>query len=282
VRVFITGATGLLGGEVAGAAEARGWEWEGTGRAGLDVTDADAVQARLSAARPGVVIHCAAYTAVDRAEEEPDVAMAVNRDGTRHVVEAAHRIGARVVYLSTDYVFDGKKGSPYLPDDPPRALSVYARSKLAGEEVALRASSGAAVVRTSWLYGAGRRSFVTAMIERAAAGEDLTVVDDQFGSPTWARNVATALLDLVGRGVEGVWHVSDRGVCSWAELAREALRLRGLDVEVKGVTSAGWGALAERPLYSALDLSATEKLLGRRMQEWREALAEFLSDGGGK
>ena len=284
-RLLVTGAAGLLGTEVVSAAERRGHEVVATTRADLDVTDEDAVEARLGStgrgpARFTAVIHCAAYTAVDRAEAEPGRALEVNRDGTAWVARAAARAGARFVYVSTDYVFDGRARTPYLPDAATGPLSVYGRTKLQGEEAALASQPGALVVRTGWLYGAGGRNFVTAMLERGRGGEPLRVVADQTGRPTWARNTAEGILELLDRRVRGIWHVADGGEATWIELAREAFRLCGLEAEVTPVSTAEWGAPAPRPRYSVLDVAGTEALLGRDRMDWREALARFLGEIG--
>lgn len=275
--MLVTGAAGLLGTEVVAVAPGRGHAVIGLGRVRLDVTDREAVDATLEREAPDVVIHCAAYTSVDGAEDEPELALSVNQNATKNVANAALGVGARFVYISTDYVFDGTKGSPYGPGDAPSPLSTYGRTKLAGEIAAAEVTADALIVRTSWLYGSARRNFVTSMIARAARGEALTVVDDQFGGPSWARHVADAVVGLVERGAQGVWHVADRGACSWADLAREAIRLRKLEVEVAGVSSVEWGAKATRPRYSVLDVSATEAFLGREMADWRDALARFIS-----
>lgn len=276
MRLLVTGAGGLLGSEVVPSARRRGHEVVAAGHEELDVTSAEAVRRRLEAERPDVIVHCAAYTAVDGAEDEPERAAAVNRGGTRNVADAARGVGARLVYISSDYVFDGSKATPYAPDDPTNPLSVYGRSKREGEIAALDASRDALVVRTSWLYGTARPSFVTTMIEMAERGETPRVVDDQVGSPSRARHVAETLLDLVEHGASGVWHAVDGGSATWAELARQAIRRAGLGVEVIGITSAKRGARAPRPLYSVLDVEKTERLLGRRMRCWREALADFV------
>ena len=273
----MTGATGLLGTEVVREARRRGWLVAGSGRTGFDVTDAAAVRTRLEAERPNVVVHCAAHAAVDVAEGEPEEAFAVNRDGAANVAGAAAAIGARLVQVSTDYVFDGSKEAPYLPDDAPGPLSVYGRSKLAGERAALEASGDALVARTSWVYGTARSCFVTNMIAMAERAETPIVVDDQWGGPTAASSAAATLLDLLERGATGVWHAADRGACTPAELADEAIRLRGLDVRVERVSSAERAAAAPRPRYSALDVSATEALLGREMPCWRDGLAAFIA-----
>ncbi len=285
----MTGAGGLLGSELvrlgsdtghrrAGGSPAK-TEILGLPRALLDVTDGVEVGNVIGELEPDWVVHCAAYTAVDRAEEEPDQAMSVNHGGTVNVASAAARHGARLLYVSTDYVFDGQKREPYLPSDEVRPLSVYAQTKLAGEEAAL--ASGGVAIRTGWLYGRGGGNFVDAILRRAEGGASLRVVDDQRGRPTWARNVAVGIFDLLVRGLfeQGltpVVHLADGGDATWLEFAREAVRLRGLDVPVEGVSTAEWGAAAPRPAYSILDLSAVEGALGRPMMHWKDALSQYL------
>ena len=275
MRILVTGAAGLLGTAVVAGASERGHDPLALAHGALDVTDAPAVRRAVGAARPDAVVHCAAYTAVDRAEAEPERARAVNRDGTRHVAEAAAAAGSRLVYVSSDYVFDGGKATPYLPDDEPRPLSVYGRTKLEGERAAQEAGGSVLTVRTSWLYGAGS-GFVPAILRRARAGEALRVVDDQRGRPTWAPHAAAALLDLLEREAEGVWHVAGQGECTWLELAHEALALEGLEVHLEAVSSAEYGAPAARPAYSVLDLEATEERLGRTLPHWRQGLRGYL------
>jgi len=249
----------------------------GLGRGALEVTDPGRVAEVVGDVSPEWVVHCAAYTAVDRAEAEPGEALRVNRDGTANVSAAAAEHGARWLYVSTDYVFDGRSERPYRPDDPVNPLSVYARTKRAGEEVAL--SAGALIVRTGWLYGAGGPNFVDAIVRRAAAGEAVRVVDDQRGRPTWARNVASASLALIGGDAPaGVWHVADGGEATWLELAREACAARGLEADISGVSTEAWGAAAPRPPYSVLDVSRTERWLGRPMTPWRDALRAYVGE----
>lgn len=280
MRILITGAAGLLGSAVAADAQARGHCVVALDRSDLDVTDARAVMQAVHREQPEVVIHCAAYTAVDRAEAEPELALAVNREGARQVAEASSEVGAVPVYVSTDYVFDGVKGAPYRPDDATAPLSVYGRTKLEGERATATAAPEHLVVRTSWLYG-GDNGFVPAILRRAESGEDLRVVDDQEGRPTWAPQAAAAILDLVEQGARGIWHVAGGGSCTWLELARESVRQAGVDCSIAPVSTAEFGAGAPRPPYSVLDLTATEQLLDRPMTDWRESLFRFLESRNG-
>ena len=280
MKILVTGSEGLLGRAVVSEARTRGHEVSAMGHARLDVTDERAVRGVLLGERPDATIHCAAYTAVDRAEAEPEVAMSVNRDAARNVATASAEIGAVPVYLSTDYVFDGEKRSPYLPDDPTGPLSVYGRTKLCGERGTAAAAPDHLIVRTSWLYGEDK-GFVPAILRRAESGQGLRVVDDQEGRPTYAPQAASAVLDLLERGSRGIVHVAGGGTCTWLELARETLRQAGLECPVAPVTTSEFGAAAPRPSYSALDLTATERLLGRQMTDWREALSRFLENRDG-
>ncbi len=277
LRIAVTGASGLLGARVAREARSRGHDVAALDRAALDVTDAERVRAAMEAYGPDAVIHCAAYTAVDRAEAEPERARSVNVEGTRNLARSAAAVGALMVYPSTDYVFDGRKSTPYLPDDPPNPLSVYGHTKLEGEHAVTEAGCDALVVRTSWLYGAGK-GFVPGILGLAAGAGPLRVVDDQTGRPAWVGNAAPLVLALVERGERGVWHLADGGECTRLELAREALRLRGEPIEIEAISTEEFGAAAARPPYSVLDLTRTERALGRAMMDWREALRRFLDE----
>lgn len=252
-------------------------------RSALDITDAAAVGEAIAGARPDAVIQCAAYTDVDGAEAREEYATEVNALATRTVARACARVGARFVYPSTDYVFDGSGTRPYRPDDPPRPINAYGRSKLLGERAALE-SDDALVVRTSWLYGAGGRNFVRTMIERGRAilegrvAGPLRVVDDQRGSPTWTGALAPVVVDLLEREAPGgVYHATCTGETTWYGFATEALRLAGLDeVAVEPVTTEAFPRPAARPRYSVLDVSATEAILGS-LPDWQSALAEAVA-----
>ena len=291
MKALVTGSGGLLGHALLRALRCRGVRTEALSRHELDVTRVAAVRRAIGRAVPDVVFHCAAYTAVDRAESEPQRAFAVNEEGAAHVAEAAETAGALIVYPSTDYVFAGDSAAPYRPADATGPRSVYGQSKLAGEEAVRRSGARHMIARTSWLFGAGGRNFVDAVLARADRGERVQVVDDQTGRPTWTEELARALVELACAGREGVHHVACAGRATWRELAQEALRLGGPAgaaevAEVKAVSTAEFGAAAPRPRWSVLDISATQAVLERPMSGWREALAAYLagkrSVGGGQ
>ncbi len=286
--MLVTGSGGLLGHALLRALRRRGVRTEALTRRELDVTRVAAVRRVIGRTAPDVVFHCAAYTAVDRAESEPGRAFAVNEDGAAHVAEAAEAAEALIVYPSTDYVFSGDSAVPYRPADATGPRSVYGQSKLAGEEAVRRSGARHLIARTSWLFGAGGRNFVDAVLARADRGESVRVVDDQTGRPTWTEELARALVELACAGREGLHHVACAGRATWRELAQEALRLGGVagpagpagmagPAEVKAVSTAEFGAAAPRPRWSVLDISATQAVLERPMSGWREALAAYLA-----
>jgi dTDP-4-dehydrorhamnose reductase len=275
MRILITGANGQLGAELmrelAGRADVVGGV-----RPEFDIAAPDCA-ARVASVGPAWVLHAAAATDVDGCERDPASAMAVNAEGTRRVAEGCRRAQARMLYVSTDFVFDGSKASPYTETDTPAPLSVYGHSKLAGENAVREVAPRWAIVRTAWLFGAHGRNFVKTILDKAAAGETLRVVDDQVGSPTYARDLAAALGRLVRRDLAGVYHLTNGGVCSWYEFAREIIRQSGLDgVRVLPIGSHELGRAARRPAYSALANAAWEAAGEPRLRPWPEALADML------
>ncbi|MHB1193059.1 MAG: dTDP-4-dehydrorhamnose reductase [Longimicrobiales bacterium] len=277
MNFLVTGARGMLGTEVVAALSDRGRPCRGVDLDEVDITDAGAVSELLSAEGPDVLINCAAYTAVDRAEADEHAAALVNATAVGYLAAAARAVGAVLVHFSTDFVFDGRRREPYGPHDVPRPLSAYGRTKLAGEQAVQRSGCEHLIIRTSWLYGAAGPNFVSAILGRARRGEPLRIVSDQVGRPTWARNLAEATLDLVDARARGVFHVTDGGApTSWHDFGCRALQLADLDVPVEPVTGAEWGAPAFRPAYSVLDLTETEDLLGRNMEPWEQALRRYL------
>jgi dTDP-4-dehydrorhamnose reductase len=276
MRIVITGADGQLGVELVRALAGHG-NVIGTTLADLDVTDPGCAD-RLASLRPDWVVHAAAATDVDGCEREPECAMAVNAEGTRRVAEGCRRAGAGLVYLSTDYVFDGDKGRPYTESDPPAPLSAYGRSKLEGERATRSLASRWVIVRTAWLYGVHGRNFVKTIMEKATAGERLRVVDDQVGSPTYATDLAGGVALLLSRGLTGLYHVTNSGSCSWFDLAREILRLTGsTSTPLSRISSEELNRPARRPAYSVLENAAWRAAGLPPLRPWPEALAAMLA-----
>ncbi|MEW5898370.1 MAG: dTDP-4-dehydrorhamnose reductase [Bacillota bacterium] len=278
MKVLITGGGGQLGcdleKELAGPG---GHEVICLGRDRLDVTRAEQVREVLHAARPDVVVHAAANTNVDRCELEPDGAYLVNALGTRNVAVAAARVKARLVYISTDYVFDGRKKEPYTEFDIPAPLSVYGKSKLAGENYAAAFSDRFFIVRTSWLYGRRGNNFVKTMLKLAAAQPEVAVVDDQMGTPTFTEDLARCIGALIQTELYGIYHASNSGACSWFDFARNIFRLAGLaHVSVKPIATAELNRPAPRPAYSVLDNYCLRLQGLPDLRPWEEALEEFF------
>lgn len=284
-RALITGAGGQVGRALQATAPG-GWSVVPCTPGELDVTCPDAVANTFAREGPDVVIHAAAYTAVDDAEREPERAERVNARGAALVAQAAQRVGARVIYLSTDFVFDGARGSPYLPTDPPNPLNVYGRSKLEGERAVARATAGSATtVRTAWVYSSAGRNFVLTMLSLMRERESIGVVCDQVGTPTWARSLARAVWAVADRpALRGVLHWTDAGVASWYDFAvavqEEALALGVLDraVPVRPLRTAEFPGRARRPPYSVLDSSDARAALELGAAHWRVNLRAMLRE----
>lgn len=283
MRAFVAGAEGQLGRalvEQLGAEVA----WSG-GRGELDVRARDAVARAVAEARPDVVLNASAYNRVDAAETEADQAFAVNAIGPRHLAEAARAAGALMVHVSSDYVFDGEARRPYAEDDPTNPLGVYGLSKLAGERLVQMATERSLVVRTSAVFAAGASrdkggSFIERILARARSGQPLRVVADQVLSPTYAPDLAEAVLALVRADARGVVHVSNDGSCSWHELAMAALERAGLPREVEPIRASDLGAPARRPAYSVLSNERYRSLGLPPRRHWREAVEEFFTTAG--
>jgi dTDP-4-dehydrorhamnose reductase len=285
MRVLVTGAGGQLGRELCETG--KGWtagdeplDIVGLDRRQLDVTDPSACREAIAAYRPDAVIHAAAWTAVDRAEEEPDEAFRVNAAGTRNMAVAAREGGAKFCYVSTDYVFDGRSSVPYSEYDLPNPLNVYGKSKLAGERLTQSLADRWFIVRTSWVYGAYGANFVNTMLRLGAERETVRVVRDQIGSPTWTRDLAEFLLRLVTTEGYGIYHATNAGHCSWYEFAKAIFEEKGLPATVVPCTTDEFPRPAPRPAYSVLDHAAIRYHRLPAMRHWREALREFLHGKG--
>jgi dTDP-4-dehydrorhamnose reductase len=278
MRILITGAGGMLGLDASRAAEQDGHEVVSLARGQLDVTDRAAVAETIGGARPDAVIHCAAWTDVDGAESEPQQAAAVNGPGAGHVAAAAAAVGAWVVHVSTDYVFDGEKSAPYVESDPVAPMSAYGRSKLDGERaVAAAAPESHTIVRTAWLFGAGGKCFPKTILRAASERPELTVVCDQVGCPTFTGHLAAALVELTARRTPGVLHVAGAGHCSWHEFATAIVAAGELDCPVRPISTAEYPLPARRPANSVLisERGAPE------LPDWRAGLAAFMAERAG-
>jgi dTDP-4-dehydrorhamnose reductase len=274
MKVLVTGAGGMLGGDVVLAAGNAGHDVIGFGHTELDVGDAGAVSAKLDLERPDVVINCAAWTDVDGAEEAEEAAMAVNGKAAGHLAAAAAAVGASVVYVSSDYVFDGAKGAPYVESDQPAPLSAYGRTKLAGEEATAAANKRHFVVRSSWLFGIGGSNFVETMLRLAGDHGEVLVVRDQVGSPTYTWHLAYGIVRLI-EGVEfGIHHMAAEGACSWYDFAREIFEQAKIECRVLSATTEMLGRPAPRPPYSAL-VSQREHAI--ELPSWHDGLAAYLA-----
>jgi dTDP-4-dehydrorhamnose reductase len=279
MRLLVTGGAGMLGQAVAAAATRLGHDVVALSRAELDVTDADHVRRVVAAAEPRAVVNCAAWTDVDGAETAEAAATAINGEGAGNVARAAAASGARLGQVSTDYVFDGAKREPWLESDPVAPLQAYGRTKLAGELAVAAANAEHAIVRTAWLFGAGGPNFVETMLRLGAERDEVTVVTDQRGGPTWTGHLAPALVEIAERrGDVGVFHAAGAGECSWYEFAVEILDRARLRCRAVPTTSEAFARPARRPAYSVL---GTERAPGVGLPPWPDGLAAYLAERDG-
>lgn len=281
MRVTIFGATGLLG--KALMREWAGHEWSGDEIAGLgskdvDIRDPQQISDVVRPARPDWIVLAAAYTDVDGCEVNRELAFDVNSRGAANVARAAKQCGSRLLFLSTDYVFDGTKTTPYETDDPRAPRSVYGRSKAQAEDQLAQLLPGCCILRASWLFGVGGKCFPDTILKLAATRPELDVVNDQRGSPTYAPDLARAIVQLCRAGAQGIVHATNRGECSWFEFAREIVAGAGFKTVVRATTSDKFVRPAERPKYSVLSPRSLEKY-GIVMPAWQDALRRYLEIG---
>jgi dTDP-4-dehydrorhamnose reductase len=279
--ILVTGANGQLGAELAHALAPHG-RVVATGRAELDLADADAIVATMREVRPALVVNAAAYTAVDLAEKEEPLARAINGVAPGILADEAKRIGAALIHYSTDYVFDGRANAPYDEDAPVNPLSAYGRTKLEGERAVTASGADALVLRTSWVYGLRGRNFLTTMRRLARERDELRVVDDQAGAPNWSRELARATARIVANGRHvvaerrGLYHLTARGATTWYGFAR-AILVDVPHVRIVAITTAEYPTPAKRPRFSVLDTARFERTFGFALPDWQASLAECLA-----
>lgn len=274
---LLTGGNGQLGTELRHLLDEKGVKYVSTDAKEMDITDAQATMDYITNLKPTVIYHCAAYTAVDKAEDEGKALdEKINVDGTRNVALAAKEVGATLVYISTDYVFDGKlKDGEYAVDAPINPLNEYGRTKALGEKAVQEIMDDYYIIRTSWVFGKYGHNFVFTMQKLAETRDELTIVNDQFGRPTWTRTLAEFMYFVIDQKAPfGIYHLSNDNACSWYEFAKEILK--DTDIKVSPVTSEQFPQKATRPQYSVMDLSKT-KALGFKIPTWQEALQGMLA-----
>jgi dTDP-4-dehydrorhamnose reductase len=276
--LVLGGANGLLGRAVVSAFEAAGVEALGVSSAQVDYFDEDALHDAIDEFDPDCLVNAVAYTQVDKAEDEQEEAYRLNAMLPALLGVVAEERELALVHYSTDFVFDGAKGAPYLPTDATNPLCVYGASKLSGEEALLEINPpGLLILRTAWLFGPGKMNFVARMLQLASERSELNVVADQFGSPTCTTDLAALTVALVANGAQGVLHAANSGQASWHELASEAIRLAGLPCVVNPIPTSGYPTRSKRPPYSVLDLAETARIAGAMPRHWREALAGYVA-----
>lgn len=278
MKILVTGVSGQLGWDVCRELERRKIEYIGVSSRDFDLTDPEAVRRYVMDYAPDTVIHCAAYTAVDKAEDEPEKCMAVNAEGTRTLAECCRELEAKMLFVSTDYVFPGEGEQMYKTDDPTGALNVYGRSKVEGEKAVRNTLERYLIVRTSWVFGKHGNNFVKTMLRLAETKEEVNVVCDQIGSPTYTVDLSILLCSMIQSEKYGVYHATNEGFCSWAEFAQEIFRLAGKDVRVNAIQTSEYPARAVRPLNSRLDKSKLDDMGFQQLPPWQNALRRYMED----
>ena len=274
--ILVTGITGQLGFDVVKELERRGEKVIGTTRKEINLTDEESVKKFILEKKPDAVIHCAAYTAVDKAETEAELALTVNGLGTRYVAAACREIGAKMLFVSTDYVFGGDGKNPYEIDSEKNPVNTYGRSKLLGEDAVATMLNKYFVVRISWVFGINGKNFVKTMLRLAEDHDKIKVVDDQIGSPTYTADLAPLLCDMIKTDKFGFYHATNEGFCSWADFAKEIFKQAGKKVEVEKILTADYPTPAKRPFNSRLSKKTLDDAGFKRLPSWENAVERFL------
>ena len=278
MKVLVTGAKGQLGTDLMNELEKRGIEGIGVDVQEMDITDAKACRHVIKASSADAVIHCAAYTAVDAAEDNIELCRRINGEGTRNVAQACKEADVKLMYISTDYVFDGQGTRPWEPDDERHPLNVYGQTKYEGELAVEELSDKYFIVRIAWVFGVAGKNFIKTMLRLGKERGAVSVVDDQIGSPTYTYDLARLLVDMIQTDKYGRYHATNEGLCSWYEFAKEIFRQAGMDVPVTPVSSDAFPAKATRPSNSRLNKEKLSENGFERLPAWQDALGRFLKE----
>lgn len=278
MKVLVTGFNGQLGFDVIKELKSRHIICKGTDMADFDITDANATEKFIKAYSPDAVIHCAAYTNVDKAEDDEETCFRVNVLGSENIAEICGQIGAKMVYVSTDYVYGGAGAEPFEVTDATKPCNVYGKTKLQGEEAVKKHCDKYYIVRTSWVFGINGNNFVKTMLRLGDSHEQLNVVCDQVGSPTYTPDLAKLICDMIETDKYGIYHGTNENYCSWAEFAQEIMKQGGKETIIKSVTTAEYGAKAQRPLNSRLSKKCLDDAGFKRLPTWQNALERYLKE----
>lgn len=278
MKVLVTGTKGQLGYDVVNELEKRGHTAVAVDIEEMDITDAVSVERVITEAEVEAVIHCAAYTAVDAAEDNVEICRRVNAEGTKNIAKVCKKLDLKMIYISTDYVFDGEGERPWEPDDERHPLNVYGQTKYEGELAVEKYLEKYFIVRIAWVFGVNGKNFIKTMLKLSETHEELNVVDDQVGSPTYTYDLAILLVDMVESDKYGRYHATNEGLCTWYEFAKEIFRQAGVEVKVNPVTSDMFPAKAKRPKNSRMSKEKLDANGFHRLPTWQDALERYLSE----
>lgn len=277
LKVLITGVSGQLGFDIFNELQSRGIDCVGTKPQDFDITNEYEVLEYINKISPSVVVHCAAYTAVDNAQDEEEMCMLINAKGSENIAKACAKIDAKMLYISTDYVFDGTGEEPFETNSKTNPLNIYGQSKLDGEKAVQKYCKKSFVLRTSWVFGENGMNFVKTIIRLASERDKISVVNDQIGSPTYTKDLAILVCDMINTTKYGVYHATNEGYCTFADFAKEIVKLSGYNTQVAQITSEEFGAKANRPKNSRLSKKSLDDAGFSRLPDWQDALSRFLN-----
>ena len=277
MKVLVTGANGQLGYDVVKELKKQNIECYGSTRKDFDIIDFKTTENFITNYMPDAIIHCAAYTAVDKAEDEPELCYKVNYEATKNIVEICKEINAKLLYISTDYVFDGTKDGFYEVDDETNPINIYGKSKLLGEKAVQKILKKYFIVRISWVFGEHGNNFVKTMLRLGKEHKEINVVSDQYGSPTYTADLAKLLVEMIKTEKYGIYHATNEGVCSWAEFAEEIFKIAKMDVNVNYITTAEYRTRAKRPLNSKLSKKRIKENF-YELPNWKSSLQTFIKN----